>query len=378
VNPNVFRFRCPLCHDSQKNTKKARGYLFRKGDRFIYRCHNCQAGMTFLSLMRQLDPTLANEFRRDMWRERFVSRTDLSQSDKSTPQTKLVSADDLPAVSTPNSSLVSKYVALVNTLVPEHHILGYIRHRRLPERAYPLLGYTENWGGFLHEQGWASGTLNIQPQQALVLLAFDASWRLLGAQARIVQSGASYRYLTGKSPAAEASIFGLPLLVPHRPVFLTEGPIDSLMFDNGVAAMSAGLDSAAEKATAAGYSPSLTEWIRVYDNEPRNPQIVDAMEQTIRRGAPIVIWPAAYRKYKDVNELVQAESWTPDRVSDTFKTWVYQGLRARVRMGEWQAASGQPRTTRYYTHLHGAQQQTWDDAHPDSIGSHGPSHEHSV
>ena len=37
---SLFNFRCPYCGDSQKNKSKARGYIFPKGNSYIYKCHN--------------------------------------------------------------------------------------------------------------------------------------------------------------------------------------------------------------------------------------------------------------------------------------------------------------------------------------------------
>ena len=33
--------RCPICGDSTKNKTKARGYFYKKGNDFFYKCHNC-------------------------------------------------------------------------------------------------------------------------------------------------------------------------------------------------------------------------------------------------------------------------------------------------------------------------------------------------
>ncbi len=55
VNNTVYRFRCPICGDSQKDRRKTRGHLIEKGGKVRFYCHNCSASMQFRYFMKEID-----------------------------------------------------------------------------------------------------------------------------------------------------------------------------------------------------------------------------------------------------------------------------------------------------------------------------------
>ena len=50
--------RCPICGDSQKNKTKCRGYFYKKGNSFFYRCHNCGYGCSVKNFLDKVSPSL--------------------------------------------------------------------------------------------------------------------------------------------------------------------------------------------------------------------------------------------------------------------------------------------------------------------------------
>ena len=48
---NLHNFRCPYCGDSKKYKNKARGYLFKVKNDYVYKCHNCGVGRTFTNFL---------------------------------------------------------------------------------------------------------------------------------------------------------------------------------------------------------------------------------------------------------------------------------------------------------------------------------------
>jgi len=73
-----------------------------------------------------------------------------------------------------------------------------------------------------------------------------------------------------------------------------------------------------------------TEFVFVYDNEPRNAQIVARMEKAIDRKHSIVIWPKSLDK-KDINDMIVAEL-NPQKI---IKDNTYTGLEAKIKFIEW-------------------------------------------
>ena len=58
----LWNFSCPYCGDSQKNQKKARGFIYRVKNDLFYKCHNCSHGTTVSKLVEYVDPNLHQEY----------------------------------------------------------------------------------------------------------------------------------------------------------------------------------------------------------------------------------------------------------------------------------------------------------------------------
>ena len=68
----------------------------------------------------------------------------------------------------------------------------------------------------------------------------------------------------------------------------------------------------------------------VYDNEPRNREIVNRISRSIDRGEKVVIWPNNIKE-KDINDMVIAGH----DVQSLVQLNTYQGLEAKVKLTEW-------------------------------------------
>ena len=59
---DLYNFRCPICGDSQKNNSLARGFIYRKNDNYVYKCHNCSISLNFYSFLEKVDADRAKEY----------------------------------------------------------------------------------------------------------------------------------------------------------------------------------------------------------------------------------------------------------------------------------------------------------------------------
>jgi len=71
----------------------------------------------------------------------------------------------------------------------------------------------------------------------------------------------------------------------------------------------------------------------VYDNEPRNRDIVNAIEKVIDLGYSVCIWPASLQ-YKDVNDMVLA-GMTPHHIQQLIDQHTYRDLLAKMMLTQW-------------------------------------------
>ena len=68
----------------------------------------------------------------------------------------------------------------------------------------------------------------------------------------------------------------------------------------------------------------------VYDNEPRNREIVRRISDTINRSEKVVIWPSNILE-KDINDMVLAGH----DVQSVVESNVYSGLKAKLQFNTW-------------------------------------------
>ena len=119
----------------------------------------------------------------------------------------------------------------------------------------------------------------------------------------------------------EPKIYGLDKINENKTVYVVEGPFDSLFLENCVAMAGADLDL-----RTCGWS----DYICVYDNEPRSREIVKRIDKTIDRGGKVVIWPSNINQ-KDINDMFNSGI----NVKDVVESNTYQGLKAKIKLNNW-------------------------------------------
>ena len=119
----------------------------------------------------------------------------------------------------------------------------------------------------------------------------------------------------------EPKIYGLDNIRKDASVYVTEGPFDSTFIRNSIAMCGADAD--------------VSRWgiidpVYVYDNEPRNREIVNRIDKCISRGQRVVIWPSNIKE-KDINDMVLARH----DVQSLVESNTYSGLEAKLKFTEW-------------------------------------------
>ena len=114
----------------------------------------------------------------------------------------------------------------------------------------------------------------------------------------------------------EPKIYGLDNINKESNVYITEGPFDSTFIDNSIAMCGADVD--------------VNEWnienpVYVYDNEPRNKEIVNRISKVIDKGYKVVIWPNSIVE-KDINDMVLSGL----DVQNVVESNVYSSLQAKL------------------------------------------------
>ena len=67
---NLFVCSCPICGDSEKDKKKARGNFFLNEGKYIFHCYNCDITMSLSNFLKSQDVSLYDQYMRDLLLER--------------------------------------------------------------------------------------------------------------------------------------------------------------------------------------------------------------------------------------------------------------------------------------------------------------------
>ena len=116
-------------------------------------------------------------------------------------------------------------------------------------------------------------------------------------------------------------IYGLDTIRTDKPIYIVEGPFDSTFVENSVAMCGADVDVG---------SLGWSDYIWIYDNEPRNREITNRISKTIDRGDKVVIWPENIDD-KDINDMVMSGL----DVMSVIESNIYSGLEAKLKFTTW-------------------------------------------
>ena len=114
--------------------------------------------------------------------------------------------------------------------------------------------------------------------------------------------------MTIKFDENKQKVFGLDNINLQEHIYIVEGPIDSMFIDNCLAAGGADL--------TLRVSPDNVTYI--FDNEPRNKEIIKRMYDVVDKDYNLVVWPEDMR-HKDINDMIMS-GLTKNEIADIIST----------------------------------------------------------
>lgn len=314
--------RCPICGDSQKNKNKARGFFYQKNNDYLFKCHNCGIGCNINTFLKRVSPSLVKEYRL----EKFKSG---SSESKRKPETML--SFKKPEFNKHNLNFLSP-LTCVNDLKSKHPCVEFLNLRMIPKQYWKYLYFTDDFGAYSRILD-PDNTAYIGREPRLVIPFFNKKNEVVGAQGRSLalkdeaNARATAKYITLKADKSiERLWYGMWRADPKKPVYIVEGPLDSLFIPNTIAMVGA---SAIDQMPARFQH---TKMIFVLDNEPRNPQIVRYNKKLIDMGHNVCIWPT-YNALKDINDMVYTMS--TKSIKKLIDENTCSGLAAELRLKQW-------------------------------------------
>ena len=307
---DLYNFRCPLCGDSQKNKTKCRGFVYRKKDDYFYMCHNCSVSTTFYNFLKQVDESLLKEYQLERYRN-GTERGNYTKPDFSEAKEKPVFKERIRLES-------------IESLPEEHFAKRYIKSRKIPLVFESQLYFAPDFKQFVETLGIEKETLH-KDDQRLVIPFYDSKKNLIAIQGRALGKS-ELRYITIKLDDDFDKVFGLDRIDQDEMIYVVEGPIDSMFLQNAVATADANLESITKLF-------DKSKVTLVFDNEPRNKQIVEKINLAIDNHFNVVIWPE-FIDSKDINEMV-LDGFSPDEIQDIISKNTFVNLRAKMEFVNW-------------------------------------------
>lgn len=303
---SLWQFRCPICGDSQQNKNKARGFIYEKGNKYFYRCHNCEYGTSFGRFLEKVNPSLHREYMTEQYKEK-----------------KLVKSDDniFKFSFVPKFNDILQGLQTISSLVESHPARKYLTERLIPERCFGKLYFCTEF------KKW---TNKVEPNKfpslkgdtpRLVIPFFDSNNNIIGFQGRSFDPKDLCKYITIKLKGVDDLIYGQERISNRKKKYCVEGPLDSLFLPNCMAM--AGIK----------FNVFDLDTIIVLDNEKRNKEIVHSLQKFITNGYSVCIWPEGVNG-KDINDMI-LNGMSVEEILGVIDTNTYSGLQADFILSQW-------------------------------------------
>ena len=300
VKANLYNFRCPICGDSKKHKNKARGYFYQVKTNTNFKCHNCGASLSLNNFLKQIDSTLHKQYTLEKFKEGHAGGRNFVVEE---PKFEFKQPVFRKGLDLPKASDV--------TVAKE-----YLEKRKLdPSKFY----FTNKFKQWTNTQKKTFDTIG-RDESRIIIPMYDENRNLIGFQGRSLGPN-SVKYITVMINDDAPKIYGLDTIEIEKPIYILEGPFDSTLVENSVAMCGSDIDIG---------SFGWSDYIWVFDNEPRNREIVNRISKTIDRGDKIVIWPSTVTE-KDVNDMTMSGH----NVMNLLESNTYSGLKAKIKFNNW-------------------------------------------
>ena len=298
VKTSLYNFRCPICGDSSKNKNKTRGYLYAVKSNTNFKCHNCGVSLSLNNFLKQLDINLYKQYSLEKFKEGHTGKNFTVEDPVFNFEApKFRQKVNLPKAS---ESIEAKQ---------------YLESRKLNPNDFYYADKFKEWTNSLKDV--FSDTS--QDESRIIIPLFYQNC-FIGFQGRAL-GPSKVKYITVMLNDDAPKIYGIDKIQKDKTVYVAEGPFDSTFICNAIAMCGADAD--------------VSKWgidnpVWIYDNEPRNREILSRISRVIKMGQKVVIWPSTIKE-KDVNDMILSGL----DVQNIVELNTYSGLEAKLKFTAW-------------------------------------------
>lgn len=308
----LYNCRCIICGDSVKNKHKARGYFFEHKNELMYKCHNCNASMTLNNFIKRLDQVLYSQYRLEKYSEGAAVKT----------SNTIPFTFEAPKFKSQLEKLFDELLVSIDQLPDEHEAVKFCYSRSIPKEKFNKVFFVDNVKKLIKLNDKYSESIRGE-EPRIVLPFYNEHGKLTAVTCRGIR-GEALRYITIKLEENTQLLYGINDVDYNKTVYVVEGPIDSLFLDNCIAAAGTALNKVSLSCA------NEEKIVYIYDNQPRNNELVKIMEKHLDQGCNIVIWPQNIYE-KDINEMVIAGKDVKKIVIQN----TFSGLTAKMKFVGW-------------------------------------------
>jgi transcription elongation factor Elf1 len=320
---DLFNFSCPVCGDSQKNKLKARGYVYRKNNDYFYICHNCQTSTTFSKFLKHIDTDLQRQY----VVERYAAG-DSGNANYQKPTFNFSGPKPVEKFKSAKNNIKNigslGLIDSINDLDSEHYARQYIEDRQIPKQFWSEIFYTDSYKDFLDKTFPDHGNVDVPNDDRIVLFYTNESGEITNVTGRAL-GNTKVRYCTVKI-TDEKKVFALHRLQKESRVYVFEGQFDSFFIPNSIASGDSNLGSVASVL-------SDCEIVLVYDNEPRNREIVKQIGKAVDNNLSVCLFPDSI-PFKDINDMI-CGGMSASEIKNIIDDNTFNGLTAKLKFIEW-------------------------------------------
>jgi hypothetical protein len=315
-SPSLANCSCPLCGDSIKNKLKARFYFFEKNDSFNVYCHNCNASFSFSSFLKDFNIVLYGEYNKEKFFEN-ATNSEIRKREFNINENSL----KIPAISFSDSRISN--LKKISQLKLNHKARIYVEKRKIPSYYHYKLYYAPKFKQWVNEiiPDKFDATFD---EPRLVIPFFDKNKKMYAFQGRSLDNSEP-KYYSIVIDTSYPKIYGLDKINFNKQYYIVEGPLDSLFLPNCLAMSGSHFDI--------GLKNIKENAVIIYDNQPRNKEICTNMQNCLKNGMKIVIWPDNIL-FKDINEMIM-NNISAETILDIIKNNTFSSMEAELRLKQW-------------------------------------------
>jgi|SRR5687768_3653091 len=309
VNIHSFRFRCIFCGDSKKSESKTRGNVYPVGNSLSYKCFNCGVPRSIGSLIMKADPSLYKEY----LFEKYKTGTGSSEPIFKKEEVVLLKDEILDGLK------------CIGEMKETHPAVEYVASRLIPREKWNRIFYTKRYKSWVNSilPNKFRGLENDNPR--LIFPYMNKHGKVFAANARAFGQEEP-KYIITKFDENYDVVYGLDTVNWSRKIFVVEGQIDSLFLPNCLAVSGSNFDLDTIRKIK-------SNCVLIFDNEPRNKQIVNNIYKMVERNYTICLLPESFN-FKDINDAIIG-GISVDEIVSIISENSCSGLTARINLSKW-------------------------------------------